>query len=454
MAESDLEPRDFGVLYRTNSQSRLVEQALLRRQIPYQLIGGFRFYMRKEIKDLVSYLLLVHNPDDDIALSRCINTPARGVGKKSLEEVGRYATKHRLSMLEACRQCVQFAIISKRAAKAIAQFLKIYDQLCSIVHGPLLDLLEATVDLTGYRDYLATQAEKSTGENDVEGNLDELLAEASEIDSETPPDQSPLEAFLEFAALEAATDKLESSANSVTLMTLHAAKGLEFRHVYLIAVEENILPHSRSKDDPLQLEEERRLLFVGITRAQDQLQLSYAKSRGFSGSGSGVPSSFLLELPRSEMEFIDRTEFAGGFDSSMGFAGDSDVPYDPNVSGSVDWDSEMSQVDSDEEVYVDFDDECQLPPEEIASRLRKRKLSSAATAGIQLASEMSVPSADQWSEISEGCTVRHPHFGLGTVLSVSGTGKKKSATIGFEMDASVRTFRLSHVKLTVETQSG
>lgn len=435
---------DFAALYRTNAHSRLMEQALLRRQIPYQLIGGFRFYLRKEIKDLVAYLLLVHNPDDDIALRRAINTPARGIGKKTIEQLADYARKKELTLLEACRACTQFSMVSKRACTAIKGFLKIYDQLCSIVHGPLLDLLELTIELTRYREHLMKQDAKNEEAADIATNLDELLAEASELDAKANEQQTALEAFLEFAALQADTDRLNTDSDMVTLMTLHAAKGLEFPCVYVLAVEENILPHARSKDDPLELEEERRLLFVGITRAKDRLQLSYAKSRGFSSQGSGVPSSFLMELPRGEMQITDHTENSSEYyQASTGF----DEYFETD---DTQWD-DASQVSDSQSGEFEFhiDDDCQLPPEEISAAMKK-KLGSAS---VRLASEIATENdgmARKWSDFRNGCVVGHEQFGSGEIIAASGQGAKKSVTIKFFADGLSRTFRLSHVDLTVE----
>lgn len=444
--------RDFGVLYRTNAHSRLMEQALLRRQIPYQLIGGFRFYLRKEVKDLVSYLLLVHNPDDDLALGRAINTPPRGVGKKTIETIAEYGQNNRLSMLESCRVCIERGLLTKRAATAVKGFLKIFDQLTSIVHGPLVDLLQVTIEVTNYREHLAKQESSSDEGADLAANLDELLSEASELDIAASEEQTALEAFLEFAALQADTDKLKSDQNIVTLMTLHAAKGLEFPHVYVIAVEENILPHARSKEDPMGLEEERRLLFVGITRAQDQLQLSYAKSRGFSGQGSGVPSSFLMELPRAEMQWIDKTE-------SLDDYSDDQASFDHYFSDVVvDWDeaSQIAPAESDSDApAIDFDDDCQLPPEEIATRLKQRLKGPrrGGGAGLQTAAELEAAangSQARWAAFREGCVVSHERFGSGKIVASSGHGPKKSVTIQFFSDGFNRTFRLSHVQLTLE----
>jgi DNA helicase-2/ATP-dependent DNA helicase PcrA len=475
---------DFAVLYRTNAQSRLFEHALTRRQIPFQLIGGFRFYLRKEIKDLVSYLLLINNPDDSVALQRAINSPARGVGKQTMSKIQRYAESNGLGLLAACRACVEQGIISTRSASGVRKFLKIYDQLCSLATGPLLDLLECTIELTGYREYLAKRKSAQAEDSDIAANLDELLAEASELDrhheqSGLESESSPLERFLEFAALQSDADRLEQGRDVVTLMTLHAAKGLEFPSVYIAAVEENVLPHARSKDDPMALEEERRLLFVGITRAEDQLQLSYAKRRGFSSHGSGVPSSFLMELPRSEMQWIDRTEVWGESEYGDEFswrghaakrlraAGDGlQDEWDQQQDQLGDWDEacQISPCDTESDGRVgqlDLDD-CQLPPEEMLARFGARNGSRQSNgSGYRRLSSLSVDDEDAFGEqefagadFCLGCTVRHQEFGLGELISTQGHGLKRSVTIQFANDGRRRTFRLSHVRLDVVQNSG
>ena len=447
--EGDYELSDFGVLYRTNANSRLIEQALARRQIPFQLIGGFRFYARKEVKDLVAYLLLINNAEDNVAFQRAINTPPRGIGKQTVDKLASLARDQGTSMLEAARNVVAHKTLSKRALSAIAGFLKIYDQLCSLVHGPLVDLLQMTIELTHFREHVIKQRRGEESEGDALTNLDELLAEAHELDILANDEQTALETFLEVSALQADTDRLNSDKNIVTLMTLHAAKGLEFRCVYLIAVEENILPHIRSKDDPLSLEEERRLLFVGITRAKDQLQLSYAKSRGFSGQGSGVPSSFLIELPRSELDVVDHCQ---RFDDYADADGGFDDYHDP--SSDTEWD-EANQLDGSHEgaaSYDEFDDSCQLPPEEMAARLaRKRKPASIPKirSGMDFIDHDEYQ-ADPWAEYRKGRIVLHQKYGQGEIVSASGHGPKRSVTILFFDDNSRHTFRLSHVPLEIQ----
>ncbi len=437
--EGDYHLHDVAILYRTNAQSRLIEQALLRRQMAYQLIGGYRFYLRKEIKDLVAYLLLINNPADDIALVRAINAPPRGVGKKTIATLTELAARRRVSLLEASRMAVQSNSLAKRANSAVAGFLKIYEQLCTLSRGSLLELIQATIDLTQYRDFLTKSAASETDAHELSVNLDELLAEANELDQAGDEERPALEVFLEYAALQSDTDRLTNDSDMVTVMTLHAAKGLEFPIVFVIALEENILPHARTKEDPLAIEEERRLLFVGITRAKDHLQLSCAKSRGFGNQGSGVPSSFLMELPRGEMTVVDHTENLDEYyHGSSGFG-----------------DDEFSQIETAEEFgdsSVDFDDACQLPAEELKNRLAK--LGKRLKLGSQVADAMSdsVTHARNWSAYQLNCVVTHPQFGSGRITEASGNGPKRAVTVEFYADGSRRTFRLSHVQLTLEQE--
>ncbi len=444
---------DFAVLYRTNAQSRLLEQSLARCQVPYQLIGGFRFYLRKEIKDLLSYLLVLHNPNDDVALERAINTPPRGVGKQTLQKLKELASSRRISLLDACRRAIETRLLSKKVEAGVRDFLRIQDRLSELVHGSLLGLMEATLELTDYRAYLAKTVDKDPErESEVQSNLDELISEAAEIDRQTVL-ESPLESFLEFAALQSDTDRLKNS-DAVTLMTLHAAKGLEFASVYIIAVEENILPHIRCKDDSHATEEERRLLFVGITRAKDNLQLSYARRRSFRDQESpGIPSSFLMELPRAEMIWSDQSE-PDEYDFDHG---SSDIDDYSQVSGrwddhefnqDADYCDADSQDHSDTETHIEYDDSCQLSPQERQAQLLK-KLKGRFVTAAQLSDGRAkgiVPDA----AFSVGRIVAHPRYGSGRIIAASGRGPKRSVTVTFFSSGEQHDFRVSHSPLTIE----
>ncbi len=454
--------RDFAVLYRTNAQSRLVEQALARARLPYQLIGGFRFYLRKEIKDLVSYLLVLHNPSDDIALERAINTPPRGIGKQTIAKLKDLAKRRQISLIDACRLALETRLLSKRIDAGVRSFLEIQDRLSSLVHGPLLNLIEATLTLTDYRNYLARgqDPESPTGDNDndVLDNLDELVAEAAELDR-AELDRSPLEAFLEFAALQSDTDRLKGG-DVVTLMTLHAAKGLEFPVVFIIAVEENILPHVRAKDDPMSHEEERRLLFVGITRARDQLQLSYARRRSFREMESpAIASSFLMELPRGEMQIVDLSEpdpysMDQGADSYDDYAEASGRWQDHDFSQLPSNDSSHEFVDEQDDsqhIISDDDEACQLPPDELPAHML-RKFQGRLVTGAQLAGDQRARRRNSENELaySVGRIVTSPKYGSGRIVAASGRGPRRSITVQFFSSGEEHDFIVAHANLTIE----
>ena len=296
--------RDFAIFYRTNALSRSFELALREAGVPYQMVNGVEFFQRKEIKDVLAYLQLVNNPHDEVALLRVINTPVRGIGKTTIERLGHFAQRQAISLLDAARRMKDeggrrkaedspaFRLppsafpLSARAARLVADFVKIVDRLIA-AHGPIEELLGLVLNETGYEAML-----KASGDEEDEerlANIQELLTVAREFDERHPgsPDAGGnLEAFLEETALVNDTDEWETQLDRVTLMTLHASKGLEFPCVYLVAVEEGLLPHERSRDKPEQLEEERRLMFVGITRAQQRLQISLAQYRDFAACGS------------------------------------------------------------------------------------------------------------------------------------------------------------------------
>jgi DNA helicase II / ATP-dependent DNA helicase PcrA len=298
------QPKDFAILYRTNAQSRLLEQALMKRRLVYQLIGGFRFYHRQEIRDLLAYLRLVNNPTDDISFRRIVNVPPRGLGEKSLAAVTELARSRDLPMLVALRAAIDRNMLNKKAQSGAKKFLELYDQLVHRSTQSIVGMLNHVLSETDYIEYLAGKKSEAPDES-IKGNVMELLSDAKDIDEEHAQGAG-LQQFLEQVSLASDTDNLTDD-NRVTLMTLHAAKGLEFAHVFVIAVEQDVLPHARSRYDAEQMEEERRLLFVGITRAKKTLQLSNAGQRGFDNNRMASPSPFLMELPRGEMLMLDFT---------------------------------------------------------------------------------------------------------------------------------------------------
>ncbi len=267
------------------------------------MVNSLEFFQRKEIKDLLAYLQMLNNPLDEVAFLRVINKPSRKIGKTTVEKLSDFAMHHGIGMIDAARRAKQQKSINPRAAAQLIKFVQLFDRLSELVERPLEELLGHLIAETGYRDQYG-----SGDEEDLQrlANIDQLLSVARDFDERHGGGSRQLEAFLEETCLVNDTDDWEIQSDRVTLMTLHSSKGLEFPVVYLVAAEEGILPHERSRELPDKLEEERRLMFVGITRAKQVLQISLAQYRDFRGRRQlTVPSSFLLELPRDEMELIN-----------------------------------------------------------------------------------------------------------------------------------------------------
>ncbi len=296
-------PGDFAVMYRTNAQSRAIEEAFIREGIPYRLVGGVRFYERREVKDVIAYLRLLYNPFDTLSFARVINVPPRGVGPRTLEELERWAAERGVPLYTALHllrgeHASGGHPLTPRAAKALLSFLDLLDELMTRASEVSLStLLTDLLDRIEYRRYLLEQFDD--GEDRWE-NVQELRTVAAEYDGLSP--EAALPTFLENVALVSDVDNLESTPNAVTLITLHAAKGLEFPVVFITGMEEGVLPHQRSFDDPAQLEEERRLCYVGITRAKEQLYLTRAFRRHVMGVGKHNPASrFLKDIPEEAL---------------------------------------------------------------------------------------------------------------------------------------------------------
>jgi DNA helicase II / ATP-dependent DNA helicase PcrA len=293
---------DCAVMYRTNAQSRALEEAFVRAGLPYRLVGATRFYQRREIKDVIAYLRLVDNTADSISFDRIINTPPRGIGKKTLQSLYQWANAQGRQPGEALLQLATDPHIdhnfSGRAYNALKQFGQMLEAWVKVREGTAVaHLLDLILDQTGYRDYLESGARNDDEAIERWENVMEFRNVASEAG------EVSLRDFLEGVALVAETDNLEEGVSAVTLLTLHAAKGLEFPIVFITGVEENILPHSRSMADAEDLAEERRLFYVGITRAMDRLYLSYAFRRTFFGNTEGcTPSRFLSHIPNDLLQ--------------------------------------------------------------------------------------------------------------------------------------------------------
>ncbi|HLT16248.1 MAG TPA: DNA helicase PcrA [Acidimicrobiales bacterium] len=391
---------DIAVFYRTNAQSRVLEEALARHGVPYKVIGGTRFYDRREVKDALAYLKAVVNPADEVSVKRVLNTPKRGVGDGSVGKLDAYASARGLSFMDALRRADD-AGVGGKAAKGIAQFLELLESVEDLAADDKpAPLLEALLERSGYLDEL--RAERTIEAEGRLENLAELVGSAQDAES--------IEAFLEQVSLVADADEIDGDDSQVVLMTIHAAKGLEFPAVFIIGLEDGVFPHLRAIGDPDELEEERRLAYVALTRAQDRLYLSHAWSRTlYGGTQYNPPSRFLDEIPEHLVQAIEqrrasrggRTYGAGGYDSGGGYGG---AGYGSRGRG--------SSANRDRMV-------------EAALRAGRRPTSQGGT-GTGPARH----GAEQLG-IKVGDDVVHASFGEGVVLSLHGEGDKAEIVIRF-----------------------
>jgi DNA helicase-2/ATP-dependent DNA helicase PcrA len=304
IGQEQISLKDCAVMYRVNAQSRALEETFLRYGVPYKLVGGTRFYQRQEIRDIVAYLRVIHNPQDNVSLTRIINVPSRGIGQKTITTLQSWAKDRNVSFYEALKQICDNVIaspnsvgtkqsLSPRTIQALVGFDSLMANLTTRSRElNLSGLVDEILERTGYKEYIL---DKEDGEERWENiaELHNVASEYNELDT-----GEALTAFLEKVSLVSDLDELDEKADAVTLITLHQAKGLEFPAVFIVGLEEGILPHRKSFDDPEQMEEERRLCYVGITRAKKRLYLlrSYRRSL-FGGSTANPPSRFLQDIP-------------------------------------------------------------------------------------------------------------------------------------------------------------
>ena len=465
------EYKDFAIFFRVNAFSRPLERALRSQspKIPFQIVRGLEFLKRKEVKDIIAYLHLVNNPANNVAFERVVNMPPRGIGKTTLDRLRIHAERYQLTMLQACREAGMIETLSKRAAAAISRFVTLIDVFTTSIHLPLGDLIIEIVDNCGFTAYLEKIDEK-TGE-DRSANVDELINEAREFQQNfdedksenaadpTANDQTDLEAFLEQVALVSEVDGLDQDTNKVLMMSLHAAKGLEFPSVFIVGVEHGILPHERSMDDDASLEEERRLLFVGITRAEQQLQISYSQRRTFRGQTRiASPSQFLYELPRDDMQCTLPT---GGL-ASIGNHPNSDFeptadyfehPEQSNhdVLATEEIEAKLQQAQSILEQVSDNNSQQEPSPtdhlaNELASMTNISTASDLQASTDNEGSQSSTAKQIALADFKQGMLVSHQRYGSGVIVSISGSGDKLTATIKF-LDQQQRQFRLAFAPL-------
>ena len=316
---------DVAIFYRTNAQSRVLEDIFMRAGTPYRVVGGVRFYQRKEIKDVLAYLHLLLNPQDTISARRVINTPKRGIGDATLSALESLATFEEIAFLDAARRADVLTELGARARGAVAGFVGVMDRLQEAFDGGAgpQRMVEAAATESGY--LLELEAERTVEAEGRIENLRELGGVAAEFEQRSP--EGTLAEFLEQVSLVSEQDEYDEGSGSVTLMTLHNAKGLEFPIVFIIGLEDGVFPHYRSMGEPAQLEEERRLMYVGVTRARERLYLTHAWSRTLFGSTAfNPPSRFLGEIPSELVHAIEA-------DDTLTDAGGSVSPIRAAVQG-------------------------------------------------------------------------------------------------------------------------
>lgn len=406
LAKQGYRLRDCAVFYRTNFQSRALEAAFTRRGMPYQLIGALRFYQRREVKDILAYLRLIANPDDSVAFNRVLNVPPRGIGKNTMDNLARWAEKLNTSpyaILQMLKETDDTSTPSSpthpsalsrdafdaRARKSLLAFVDLLDELRAARHETkLTELVKLVLQKTAYEDYIVDGTPEG---EDRWQNVRELLNATKKYASEAA--EVTLPQFLEEAALIADIDTMRDDVDAPTLMTLHMAKGLEFRVVFMVGLEEGLFPHSRSFDEPAQMEEERRLCYVGITRAKERLYLVHTFRRSFYGNTEpSEPSRYLGDIPR---HLVAGTTTAHRLDKGH----------------------KTSHYARAQEDDIDDDD---FDTDETSSRRRHKPRSS-----------LSHASRTQSHQFKAGDQVTHPTFGDGVVIASKIIGADEEVQVAF-----------------------
>ena len=401
---SDYVYRDFAVLYRTNAQSRNIEESLLKANIPYTMVGGTKFYSRKEIRDVISYLNLIANTSDNISFERVVNEPKRGVGPGTVEKIRNFAAGQEMSLLDASSQ-IMLSPVKGKAAQAVFDFanliLNLREQLDELT---VTEVVELVLEKTGYTEQLVAQATLESQAR-IE-NIEEFLSVTKNFDENPENDTEEtgldrLSRFLNDLALIADTDDGDQESSEVTLMTLHAAKGLEFPVVFIIGMEENVFPLSRAAEDEDELEEERRLAYVGITRAEKVLFLTNANSRLLYGKTNyNRPTRFLNEISSSLLDYQGLARPANT-SSKASYVNGKAVQFGQGMS--------LAQ----------------------ALQERKRQAAPSSISSSQLPFGKNVAANQPTIDWAIGDIAHHKKWGDGTVLEVSGSGSSQELKINF-----------------------
>jgi DNA helicase-2/ATP-dependent DNA helicase PcrA len=390
----------MAVFYRTNAQSRVIEEALMRAGTPYKVVGGTRFYDRREIKDALAYLRAVVNPSDEVSVKRVLNVPKRGVGDTTMARFDAFAAAEGITFAAALRRADEVGVTGP-AARGVSAFTELLDQLVGLVPQGPATLLQAALDTSGYLAEL--EAEHTVEAAGRLENVGELIGSAHDF--------TDVAEFLEQVALVADSDEVDGDDSRVILMTLHTAKGLEYPVVFLIGAEEGIFPHIRALTEPDELEEERRLAYVGITRAKERLHLSHAWSRTLFGSTQyNPPSRFVEEIPAELVDQLGSRLDRGGGRASYRRR-------------------ERWRRPQDDEAWVEH---------------RERVVDAALRSGQ--GADGPAPTGAEALGLRLGDDVRHARYGEGVVIDLTGHGEKAEARVRFP-DVGEKTFLLAWTPL-------
>ncbi|GKU26454.1 DNA helicase PcrA [Clostridium folliculivorans] len=425
MEEKDLTYKDFAILYRTNAQSRIFEDCFIKRDIPYRIIGGLKFYDRKEIKDIMGYLKVINNPSDSISLRRIVNVPKRNIGDATVSKVMDFSNEYDDGLYNSLLDCENISTLSPRNISSIRKFTDLMENLMDMSEQiPVSMLIEYILDKSGYMKELKDSKEPED-QSRVE-NLKELVSAAVDFEKSNEEDKS-LSAFLEKVALVQDVDNMDQNADTLVMMTVHSAKGLEFPIVFMVGMENGIFPGTASFDSESEMEESRRLCYVGITRARNVLYMTSAEVRKVFGRTVAYPQSdFIAEIPKELKDFVKGNTSAGLSTRSSMMAspsyGGRDFNRNPHSLRSDYNNNYSSNRGSSKETMLD------------AARKLKETLDS--SSGGMLTK----------NEATMGRKIRHPKFGIGTIIKTINEGDDLKLTIAFDSQG-IKTLLLSFAPL-------
>ncbi len=413
---NDYEYKDFAVLYRTNAQSQPLEESFRRNALPYTIIGGMSFYKRKEVKDTMAYLRLLINTRDAESVERVLNVPPRGIGDTSLKKIEEYAAMQSISLYEALTENNAIPSLQPRTKKSVNGFIALIEKYRELLSElPLVDVIQTYIEATGITRMYSDEGTEEA--QDRLRNIEQILATVAEYAEEE--EEPTLEGFLQQFSLMADADDTDLSKDSIALMTLHAAKGLEFPVVFIAGMEQGLFPLGKAMNDPEEEEEERRLLYVGITRAEKKIYISHASRRyKFGQLEFSLPSRFLGEIPEN---LLENTSGARSSYKKVSFSTAKDLSKSINPAPKINPPSRGVAPYHQKSMPV-FDD---IPQQEYHSQIPHEQ-----------------------KPLKVGAKVKHPTFGYGTVRGVAGVGKDRQATVSFT-SVGVKKLLLEYAKLEV-----